>query len=62
MTITQVTTFPATPALPGGNAITCTGTTSTELKNNLVAALNAKLAAANTQQQGVTDALAAVNS
>lgn len=61
MNITQVTTFPPTPALPGGNQITCTGTTGTDLKNQLVAALNAKLSSAQQQSQGVTDALTAIN-
>lgn len=61
MTITQVTTFPASLGLPGGNQITATGTNGTELKNSLVTQLNAKLATAQQQQQAVTDALTAVN-
>ena len=61
MTLTQVTTFPISLNLPGGNQITATGTSGTELKNSLVAQLNAKLASAQAQAQGVTDALNAVN-
>lgn len=57
MNITQVTTFPA-PALPGGNSVTCTGTTSSELKAALAAALVAKKAASQAQDQAVDAAIA----
>ena len=61
MTITQVTTFPVSLGLPGGNQVTATGTNGTELKNSLVTQLNARLTAAQAQQQAVNDALTAVN-
>lgn len=61
MTLIQVTTFPVSLNLPGGNQITVTGTSGTELKNNLVNQLNSKLASANQQAQSVNDALNVVN-
>lgn len=60
MTITQVTTFPVSLGLPGGNQITATGTNGTELKASLVAQLNAKLSTP-AQIQVVADAVSAVN-
>jgi hypothetical protein len=60
MTISRTTTFPATPTFPGGNSVTVTGNTGTELKNNEIAQLQTRLSAQNSGSavlQGAIDAL-----
>lgn len=49
MAISRQTTWPSTPAFPGGNQVTVTGNNNTELHNAEVAQLQARLAA---QQSG----------
>jgi len=59
--ITQQTTFPATPTMPGGNQIIVTGSTGTELKAALLAQLAARQAAQTAGSAVLDAAVAAIS-
>jgi hypothetical protein len=61
MNISQTTTFPTTPTFPGGNQVTVTGLTGSDLKNNLLTALTARQTTQNQGAQVLTDAVNAIN-
>lgn len=59
--ITQQTTFPVTPAMPGGNQITVTGNTGSELKAALLAQLAIRQAAQTAGSAVLDAAVAQIN-
>lgn len=61
MTISRTTTFPATPSMPGGNIITVSGNTGTELKNAEIALLQARLTAQNNGSVVLQSAISDLN-
>ncbi len=59
--ITQQTTFPVTPAMPGGNVIIVTGNSGSELKAALLTQLAARQAAQSAGSTVLDNAVLAIN-
>ncbi len=59
--ITQVTTFPVTPSMPGGNQLTVTGNTGSEFKALLLAQFAARQAAQSAGSAVLDAAVAQLN-